>query len=509
MVYFFTDINLGGFIVKTDILIVGGGVIGSAIARELARYDLDIVLLEKADDVAMGTSKANSGIIHAGYNANSNTLKGKLNVKANPSFDKLCSDLNVPFERIGSLVVGFTKDDLKILEKEKENGRKMSIPEIKIFSGENLFDLEPNLNKDAKYALYAPTAGIISSYEFTIALADSAVINGVKLYLNTKVVDILTENGKVRGVKTNKGIINTKIVINAAGLFSDEIARIAGDNSIKIKPHKGEYHLLDKRWGDYVKHVLFPVPDKKSKGILVTPTVHGNLMLGPNSNGLDDKDDLSVSSEGLNEIYQGASKLVPGISRQDVIANFAGLRAKAEGGDFIIGFSEEVKGLINVAGIQSPGLTSAPAIAEMVMELVKDYAVASNSIELNKRNGFKEKLPSYPIFTEENMTDWNKLIKKDSNYGEVICRCEKITKGEIINAVHRPVPARSLDSVKRRTRAGTGRCQGGFCGPRVLEILARELGVDPLNISKKGEGSEILLAKSKEFLVKVGDQYEA
>ncbi len=494
---------------KTDILIVGGGVIGSAIARELARYDLDIVLLEKDDDVAMGTSKANSGIIHAGYNADSNTLKGKLNVKANPLFDKLCSDLNVPFDRIGSLVIGFTDDDLRTLKREKENGEKMGVTGMEIISGENLYDLEPNLNKDAKFALYAPTAGIISSYEFTIALADNAVMNGVKILLNTEVLDVLTEKSQVLGVKTNKGIINTKIVINAAGLFSDAIARMAGDDSIKIKSRKGEYNLLDKNWGNYVKHVLFPIPNQKSKGILLTPTVHGNLMLGPNSNIVEDKCDLAVSGEGLSEIYQGASKLVPGISRRDVIANFAGLRAIAEDGDFIIENSELVKGLINVAGIQSPGLTSAPAIAEVVIDLVKDFTLKSNLIEINKKDNYKETLKERPIFTEESIVEWNELIKKDSRYGEVICRCEKVTKGEIIDAIHRPVPARSLDAVKRRTRAGAGRCQGGFCGPRVLEILAKEFGLDPIKISKKGEGSEILLVKSKEFLLKVGDEYEA
>ncbi len=489
---------------KTDIIIVGGGVIGSAIARELSRYKLDVVLLEKADDVAMGTSKANSGIIHAGYNADASTLKGKLNVKANPSFDRLCNDLNVPFKRIGSLVLGFNKDDLKTLKKEKENGEKMGITGMKILSGEDLFDHEPNLNKDTKYALYAPTAGIISTYEFTIALADSAVTNGVKVHLNTQVLDILTDNGQVMGIETNKGVINTKIVINAAGLFSDAIARMAGDNSIKLQSRKGEYHLLDKKWGDYINHVLFPIPDKNSKGILVTPTVHGNLLLGPNSNSVNDKEDLSVSRDGLNEIYQGASKLVPGITRQDVIANFAGLRAIADSNDFIIGYSNIVKGLINVAGIQSPGLTSAPAIAKMVVELIRDNQIEGNVILLKEKDEFQEKLPQNPIFNEKDINEWNILINKDSTFGEVICRCEKITKGEILNAIRRPIPARSIDAVKRRARAGAGRCQGGFCGPRVLEILAKELGVEPININKKGEGSEILLAKSKDFLLKVG-----
>lgn len=493
---------------KCEIAIIGAGVVGTAIARELSKYNFDIVLLEKDDDVSMGTSKANSGIIHAGYNADAKTLKGELNVKANPLFDKLCTDLKVPFKRIGSLVVGFTNEDLKILKREKENGEKLGIKGMEIVSGERLSALEPNLNEEAKYALYAPTAGIISTYEFTIALADSAVLNGVKVLLETEAVDILTDNGQVIGIKTNHGNIKTKMIINASGLYSDQIARMAGDSSIRITPRKGEYHLLDKKWGDFVKHVLFPIPDNYSKGILVTPTVHGNLMIGPNSNETDNKDDLAVTQTGLDRVYEGASKLVSGISRRDVIASFAGLRAIEENGDFIISASSSVKGLINVAGIQSPGLTSAPAIAEMVVDLVKEETRDIMDSEIREKDEYLETLPQYPIFNENSRTDWDKIIKENPEYGEIICRCEKISRGEIIKAIHRPVPARSMDAVKRRARAGAGRCQGGFCGPRVVEILAEELNISPLEVTKKGESSEILVAKSKE-LIKAGDLNEA
>lgn len=493
---------------KADVLIIGGGVIGAAIAREISKYDLKIILLEKEDDIAMGTSKANSGIIHAGYNAKSDTLKGRLNVQANPIFDGLCEELNVPFKRIGSLVIGFTEEDLRILKREKENGEKLGIKGMKIISGNDLFDLEPNLNRDARFALYAPTAGIISSYEFAIALADSAVLNGTKVYLETEVLDVLTEDGQVVGVKTNQGLFQAKVVINAAGVYADKIASMAGDNSIKIKPYKGEYHLLDKKWGDYVKHVLFPIPDEQSKGILVTPTVHGNLLIGPNSNIVGDKDDLAVSSEGLEEIYREASKMVPGINRRDVIANFAGLRAKAEGDDFIIAHSREVKGLINVAGIQSPGLTAAPAIAKLVVELLRDYQVKDNGIELREKEDFQASLAKHPVFTEASIEEWNELIRKDPTYGEIICRCEKVSKGEILDALRRPVPAGSLDAIKRRTRAGAGRCQGGFCGPRVLEIIAAESGLKATDITKKGKGSEILCTVAKGLSWEAGDGNE-
>lgn len=495
---------------KADIVIIGGGVTGSAIARELARYNLNIVLLEKEDDVAMGTSKANSGIIHAGYNADARTLKGKLNVKANPMFDKLTDDLKVPFKRIGSLVIGFNEKDLQVLKREKENGERLGVKGLEIIQGERLFVIEPNLNPDAKYALYAPTAGIISTYEFTIALADNAVINGVKVLLETEVVDLVAEGSKITGVKTNRGEIKTQVVINAAGLYSDKIAAMSGDDSINIRPRKGEYHLLDKNWGNFVNHVLFPIPSKVSKGILVTPTTHGNLLLGPNSQDVDERNDPATTVSGLDEVYSGARKLVPGLSRSDVITSFSGLRAVAEDEDFIIGPSNKVRGLIHVAGIQSPGLTSAPAIAELVVELVKEaLGEVAPGKEIHLKEDFQETLPTPVIFNKDyetgNLEGWQKLVKEDPDYGEVICRCERVTKGEIIRAIHRPVPARSLDAIKRRTRAGAGRCQGGFCGPRVVEILSKELGISPLEVTKKGAGSEILKARSKELIRRAGD----
>jgi len=455
---------------EADIVIIGGGVTGSSIARELARYNLNIVLLEKEDDVAMGTSKANSAIIHAGYNADADTLKGRLNVKANPMFDKLAADLNVPFKRIGSLVIGFNDDDLKMLEKEKNNGERLGVKGLEIVQGQRLFTMEPNLNPEARFALFAPTAGIISTYEFTIALADSAVINGARVLLETKAIGILTDGERITGVKTNRGEIKTQIIINAAGLYSDNIAYLANDKSFKIRPRKGEYLLLDKNLGDLVHHVLFPIPSKLSKGILVSPTVHGNILLGPNSDKIEDKDNLSTTNSGLDEVFRNTCKLIPSLTKRDVITSFSGLRATAETEDFIIGPSDKVRGLIHVAGIQSPGLTSAPAVAEMVVEMVLDsFKKLSPEQEIHLKDDFQEKLPAPLIFNDEyesdNLNKWQDLVKDNQDYGEVICRCERITKGEVIQAIHRPVPATSLDAIKRRTRAGAGRCQGGFCGP--------------------------------------------
>ncbi|MBU1035153.1 NAD(P)/FAD-dependent oxidoreductase [bacterium] len=492
---------------KTDVVIIGGGVIGTAIARELSRYRLDITLIEKEEDVAMGTSKGNSGIIHAGYDADFKTLKGQLNVKSNLQFDKLCRDLKIPFKRIGSLVVGFTKEDFNKLKDLKENGEKNGIKNLKIITDDELFKLEPNLNPQVKYALYAPAAGIISPYELTIALADNAVINGAKVLLETEVKDIRIENGQVCGVVTNLGLIETRVIINAAGLYADEMAKGVGEN-FKIKPLKGEYQLFDKQWGNLVNHILFPIPTKLSKGILVAPTVHNNLLIGPNSYQVEEKDDLATTKAGIKEVYEEAKKLIPHLPHQDLVASFAGLRADVEGGDdFIIEASKKIRGFINVAGIVSPGLSSAPAIAEMVSDILKEVAQKIYpQLELNYKNNFTETLPAQPRFTDyvDKIEKWQEIIEKDSDYGEIICRCEKVSKGEIIRAIHRPVPAKSLDAIKRRTRAGMGRCQGGFCSPRVLRILSEELKISPLRITKKGPGSEVLKTMTKEMIKETG-----
>jgi len=496
---------------KADVVIIGGGVIGASIARELSRYSLNVILIEKEDDVAMGTSKGNSGIIHAGYNADFRTLKGRLNIKSNPRFDKLCQDLKVRFKRIGSLVVGFTQKDFRKLKELKENGEKNGIKNLEIIRGPKLFELEPNLNLQAKYALYAPSAGIISPYKFTIALADNAVINGVKVLLETEAKNIRIKEKQVCGVVTNRGLVETRLIINAAGLYADEIAKTAGD-SFKINPLKGEYQLFDKQWGSLVNHILFPIPTKLSKGILVAPTVHGNLLIGPNSCRVKEKDDLSTSKAGIKEVHTGTRKLIPHLPHQDLISSFAGLRADIEGrDDFVIEASKKIRGFINVAGIESPGLSSAPAIAEMVCSILKEVVKEiSPQLELNHKDDFIKILPEQPKFADylDKKGEWQEIVEKDADYGEIICRCEKVSKGEVLGAIYQPVPARSLDAIKRRTRAGMGRCQGGFCSPRVLKILSEELKISPLRINKKGPGSEVLKTKTKDMIKETGVKFK-
>jgi len=488
---------------KTDVAIIGGGVIGTFIARELSRYKLAILLIEKEADVAMGTSKGNSGIIHAGYNADHATLKGRLNVKSNFIFDNLCRNLKIPFKRIGSMVIGFNEEDLKKLKKLKENGIKNGVQKLDIITGNTLFELEPNLNPLAKYALFAPSAAVISPYELTIALADNAIINGVNIFLENEVKNVVCKDGQISGLLTSRGFIKTKFVINAAGLYADEIAEKIGDE-FKIQPLKGEYQMFDKQWSTKVNHVLFPIPTHLSKGILVTPTLHGNLLIGPNSYWANDKNDTATTQKGMDEVYQGAKRLISELPTKDkIITSFTGLRANTLKKDFIIEASKQIKGFINVAGIQSPGLSAAPAIAEMVVSILCDMTKeVQPGLNISLQNNFIESLPEKQFLSTyiDRIGEWKKIIKKDMNYGEVICRCEKVTKAEILRAIRSPLPAKNMDAIKRRVRAGMGRCQGGFCGPKVLKILADELNASPLKITKKGKRSEILRSRIKEMI---------
>jgi len=478
-----------------DIVIIGAGVVGCSIARELSRYDLKITVVEKEEDVACGTSKANSAIIHAGFDAAPGTWKAKLNVKGNKLFPALCEELDVPFVMNGSLVVAVSEEEEKALEELLERGRINGVEHLRIIGKDELHDLEPNLSPNARAALDAPTGGLVCPYELTIALAENANQNGVKFWLNAPVVDIEVLEDKSFLVKTPKGTIQAKYIVNAAGLFADEISKMAGAEEYTITPRKGEYLIFDKQFGNLVKKAIFPTPTKISKGILVCPTVDGNVFIGPNSNNIEDKYDTSVGNPGIEEIIAGGRKLVPNLPLKNVITSFAGLRAVSNTNDFIIEASKKVKGFINVGGIQSPGLTSAPAIALMVKDIVQE-----EGLSLKEKSNFIPHRPKKVRFRELDNEERSRLIKENPAYGHVICRCETVTEAEIVDAIRRPVGARSIDAVKRRTRAGMGRCQGGFCSPRVLEILQRELGIDPLEVTKKGPGSNVLVGRIKEFL---------
>ncbi|CAB1262237.1 NAD(P)/FAD-dependent oxidoreductase [Clostridium sp. WLY-B-L2] len=473
-----------------DVTIIGAGVIGSSIARELCKYKLNVCVVEKDFDVGNGTSKANSAIVHAGFDAKPGTLKGKLNSRGNKMFDKLSKELDFPFKRIGSLVVCFDKEGIPDLEKLKQQGIENGVPDLEILDGDKVREMEPNLSKNVIAALYAPTGGIVCPYEMTIALAENAFTNGTEFKLDTKVTSIVKSGGNYL-IKTDKGDIESKIVVNAAGVFSDEINNMVSKNKLSIIPRRGQYCLFDKAVGDTVSRTIFQLPTKMGKGVLVTPTVDGNLLIGPDAEDIDDKEDLNTTSEGLGFIISKASLSVNQLPMRQVITSFSGLRAHGTG-DFVIGEVEDAPNFINAAGIESPGLSSSPAIAVVIRDIIV------NRLKPEKNDKFNPIRKGIPKFREMTNQERKKMIAKNSKYGRIICRCETVTEGEIVDAIRRPLGARSVDGVKKRTRAGMGRCQGGFCGPRVVEILARELRISPQEVTKSGEHSNLLVGKDKE-----------
>lgn len=476
-----------------DVTIIGTGIVGCSIARELSKYKLSICVVDKDTDVANGTTKANSAIVHAGFDAKAGTLKGKLNAIGNAMFDKLSEDLDFHFKRIGSLVLCFDEADMDNLRALKDQGVKNGVPNLEILDKNKLKEMEPNLSDNVVAALYAPTGGIVCPYEMAIALAENANTNGAEFRFETEVTNIEKKEGSYI-LKTNKGDIETKLVINAAGLFADELNNMVSANKIEIKPRKGEYCLFDKSVGNMVSKTIFQLPTKMGKGVLVTPTVDGNLLIGPNAVDIEDKKDLTTTAEGIDDIISKAALSIQQIPMRQVITSFCGLRACSTTHDFIIGEAADVENFINVAGIESPGLSSAPAIGEMVKNIVVDKLKPEENSDFNPiRKGI-------PKFREMNNQERKELIEKDSRYGKIICRCETVTEGEIISAIRRPLGAKTLDGVKRRTRAGMGRCQSGFCAPKVVEILSRELSLKPTEVTKFGGNSNILVGKDKETI---------
>lgn len=474
-----------------DIVIIGAGVAGSYIARELSRYDLEILLLDRDNDVGNETTSANSAIIHAGYDAHAGTLKGKFNATGNAMFDQICEELDVPFQRCGSLVVGLNDQDRKVIEELYENGLKNNVPGMRILEHDEILKMEPNLNQDIQCALYAPTAGIIAPWELAIATAENAMDNGVELTLETTVVDIKKEENSYK-VITNKGEFETKYIINCAGVYADIINNMVAEPYFNIRPRKGNYFVLDKEIKNLVNHVIFQCPTEKGKGVLLTPTVHGNYMVGPDSEYVDDKDDISTGADRLEYIREASLLTSTKIPFNKVIRSFAGLRATGSTGDFIIEEAKGAKGFINVAGYESPGLSSIPAVAQHVVELVEEIAGG-----LKDKENFNPRRRKVIRFSELSQEEQKNLIEQNPAYGRVICRCETVTEAEIVDCIHRNAGARSVKAVKKRTRPGAGRCQGGFCGPRVVEILARELGIDMKDVPYDNSKSYILTEETK------------
>lgn len=481
-----------------DVAIIGAGVVGSAIARELSRYHADICVIEREEDVCNGTSKANSAIIHAGFDATPGSLKARLNVRGNEMMDALSEELDIPFKRNGSLVVCTKNQNRAGLEELLEKGKKNGVPNLRIVEREELLEMEPNLSDDVECALYAPTGGIVCPFHMTMAFAENAYTNGVSFFLNTKVTSIRRsgEGYHIETVHTDtneKEVFEAKTVVNAAGVYADTLNNMVSEHKLHITARKGEYCLLDKDAGEHVSHTIFQLPSEMGKGVLVTPTVHGNLLVGPTAVDVSDKEAVNTTQDGLDSLGRTASLSVKNVPMRQVITSFAGLRAHEDGNDFVIGEAEDAKGFINAAGIESPGLSSAPAIGEMVAGIVKDL------LSLSEKENFTAERKG--ILRPETLTmeERNKLIAEHPEYGNIICRCEMITEGEIMDAIHRPLGARSLDGVKRRTRAGMGRCQAGFCSPRTMEILEREVPMSMYDITKNGVGGAIVIGTNKEI----------
>ena len=504
-----------------DVIIIGSGVSGSAAARELSRYKAKVCVLEKEEDVCCGTSKANSGIVHAGYDAKEGSLMAKLNVRGNAMMEQLSKELDFPFQRVGSLVICLREEDMDKLQALYDRGVANGVPGLQILNREEVLEMEPNIVDNVYAALYAPSAGIVCPFGLNIAMAENACENGVEFKFDTK-VQRLGKKDDIWEIHTNQGVFKTKYVVNAAGVYADKFHNMVSEKKIHITPRRGDYCLLDKTAGAHVSKTIFALPNEFGKGILVTPTAHGNLLLGPTAIDIEEKEGTNTTREGLDQVLTKAGQNVKDIPMRQVITSFAGLRAHEDGGDFQIEELTDVPGFIDVAGIESPGLTSAPAIGVYVCDLVKkmmedtDWKInpgdsgnlrsfeladkQKSSGRLQEKENFIETRKGIVHFAELSLEEQKELIQKDPAYGQVICRCETVTEGEILDAIRRPLGARTLDGVKRRVRAGMGRCQGGFCTPRIMEILSRECGIPLEEICKNNPDSRIIVGTNKDKL---------
>lgn len=471
-----------------DVAVIGCGIVGANVAYLLSQHKLRAAVLEKENDVSMGTTRANSAIVHAGYDPEPGTAMARLNVRGSALTKEQCAAFDVKYKQIGSLVLAFSDEELATVRRLYENGVANGVPGVRVLKKEETLVMEPNLSDAVRGALYAPSAAVVEPWDLALALAEAAVQNGVELRLETAVTGAEPIEGGWR-LHTDKGDVDARAVVNAAGVESDTVAAYAGAPGFAVTPNRGEYYLLDKSQGGLVSHVIFQCPNRDGKGVLVSPTVHGNLIVGPNAEPVE-RGDTATSAAALAFVREKAVKSVPNIGFRDNIRNFAGVRANSDRSDFVI--AATAPGFITLGGVKSPGLSSAPAIAEDALKLL-----AEAGIPLEKKESFvcsRKKRRFHEMSAEEKAA----AIRENPLYGRVICRCETVTEGEIVDALHRPIPPRTVDGVKRRCTAGMGRCQGGFCGPRVHEIIARELGIPQEEVLKDRAGSYIITGRTKE-----------
>lgn len=474
-----------------DVIIIGAGVSGSAVARELSRFKGKIAVFEKETDLCEGTSKANSGICHSGFDAKTGTLKARLNVEGNQMMEQLSKELDFPFIRNGSLVVALQGDSMEQLVQLQKQGTINNVQGLEVLTGEQVRKMEPHISDEVIGALYAPTGGVVCPFGLNLALAENANQNGVEFSFDTTVEGIEPWDGLWK-VETNKGTFTTKSIVNAAGVYADVFHNMVSEAKMEIIPRRGDYCLLDKSVGPFVTKTIFQLPNEMGKGVLVSPTTHGNMIVGPTAMDVEDKEGTNTTQRGLDFLIEKANHTVQGLPIRQVITSFAGLRAHEKNGEFCIGEVDDAPNFYDCAGIESPGLTASPAIGKYLAQMI------SNKLELEKKTDFIETRKG--ILNPQKLTidERNQLIKEQPAYGTIICRCEMISEGEILDAIHRPLGARTLDGIKRRTRAGMGRCQSGFCAPRTIEILERECNTSPEIIMKSGKHSPLILGKTKE-----------
>ena len=478
---------------KTDVVVIGAGAVGCAIARELSKYNIRVIVVDKNEDIGGDASKSNSAIIHTGYDATPDSLESQLVVAANPMYDEIVKDLDVPFKRIGAILPAFTQEQFDKLPEIKAKAFKNRVYDVEYKSGAELLEIEPNLNPEVKGGLYIPRESIIDPFILVQALAENANANGVEFLLKAKVTDIKTENGKIKSVVTTKGEIETTYVVNSAGLYCDEIAQMVGKAEYKVVARKGQFYILDKKTNCQVNYIVLPIPTKITKGKLMCPTIHGNMLVGPTAEDQESKVDKSTSAEGLASIEKDVRNLIPNVNLRDTITQYSGLRPNRNPEGLHVDTYEDLYGYINLSGVRSTGLTLSVAMGKYVAQTLLNIGAA-----MVLKDNFIKTRKGIVKFSEQTREGQDALIKENPLYGNIICRCETITEAEIMQAIHRPLGAKSVDGVKRRVRAGMGRCQAGFCGPKVLEILARELGVEPTEINKHNDGSYMVTGKTRE-----------
>ncbi|MDY5730011.1 MAG: NAD(P)/FAD-dependent oxidoreductase [Eubacteriales bacterium] len=480
-----------------DIVIIGAGVVGCGVARELSRYNTSIRVLEARFDVGEGASKANSGIVHAGYDCVPGTNKAKFNVEGAKLYPSWADELCVPFRNNGAFVIGYNDEDKKTLENLLAQGKQNGVEQLEIIDGKKALELEPHLNPAVSCALHIPTSSIVSPFEMTYALAEHAAINGVDFRLETKVHSLEKQEDGLWHIGTDKGYFTAKVVVNCAGVFSAGIhTMMSHRRDFEIHPRKGEYFLLDREEPVLFNHTIFQTPGKMGKGVLVAPTVHGNTLLGPSSTDVDDPLDVSTSSTMLDFVFDKSMLTWSEVSKRTVITTFAGMRAHEDHADFVIGAVEDAENAYETVGIESPGLSAMPAIACYLSKMI------AGDMKLTENTNFKAFPKRRPYFINMSKEERLEAIAEDPNYGNMVCRCEQVTEAEIRECIRRPMGARSVDAVKRRCRAGSGRCQGGFCSPRVVEILAEELGVSMMDITKFGNNSTYFVGTLEDFAIK-------